>query len=49
MLRRNYDIVATIGSGAILTALGAPWPMWIVWGGIVVFITQDRIRAARNA
>lgn len=28
-----------------LWALDAPWPLWVVWVGIVVFIAQDRIRA----
>ncbi|WP_172826971.1 hypothetical protein [Rhodococcus sp. KB6] len=44
MLQRNYDIVATISSAAVLTILSAPWPLWIVWGGIVAYQVQNRIR-----
>lgn len=43
--RRNYDIAVTASTGASLWALDAPWPLWVVWVGIVVFIAQDRIRA----
>lgn len=49
VMRRNYDIVGTVATGGALWALHAPWPLWAVWGGIIVFIAQDRIRAARHA
>lgn len=48
-MRRNYDIVGTAATGAVLWSLSAPWPLWAVWGGIIAFIAQDRIRAARHA
>lgn len=48
-MRRNYDVVGTAATGAVLWAIHAPAPLWVVWGGIVAFIVQDRIRAARHA
>lgn len=49
MLRRNYDIVGTVATAGVLLIVSAPWPLWVVWGGIVAYIAQDRIRAARHA
>ncbi|WP_169846773.1 hypothetical protein [Rhodococcus marinonascens] len=49
VLRRNYDIVGTVSTGAVLWVLNAPWPLWLVWGGIIVYVVQDRIRAASHA
>ncbi|WP_166436376.1 hypothetical protein [Tsukamurella asaccharolytica] len=43
MLRRNYDLVATAGSAGVLLAIGAPWPLWLVLGGIVTFQVANRI------
>lgn len=45
MWRRNYDIAVTASTGATLWVLGSPWPMWVVWGGIVVFIAANRLWA----
>ena len=47
MMRRNYDVVGTAATGSVLWVLGAPWPLWLVWSGIIVFLVQDRIRASR--
>lgn len=47
-LRRNYDLVATASTGAALFALdatiGLPWPVWAVWGAIVVAQLGNRVR-----
>ncbi|WP_157625789.1 hypothetical protein [Mycobacterium sp. 155] len=50
ILRRNYDLAVTAGTGAVLLALdttiGIPWPLWAVYGAIVV--AQIRNRMARG-
>lgn len=47
MLKRNYDILGTISTGAVLAILSAPWPLWIIWGGIIVYQVQNRVRFRR--
>lgn len=53
MIRRNYDITVTATAGCVLAILHAPWPLWAVWGGIVIYVAQGHIRgqsrAARHA
>ncbi|MFE3291664.1 hypothetical protein [Rhodococcus sp. NPDC059234] len=49
LLKRNYDILGTVSTGAVLWVLHAPWPLWVAWGGVIAFIAQDRIRASRHA
>ncbi|MDI9908012.1 hypothetical protein [Rhodococcus sp. IEGM 1406] len=44
MLKRNYDILGTISTGAVLVILSAPWTLWIVWGGVVVYQVGNRLR-----
>lgn len=43
LIRRNYDIVASIGTAGVLLAVRAPWPLWIVWGGAVAYQLGNRI------
>jgi hypothetical protein len=42
-LRRNYDLVATVSTGATLLAVDAPWPLWAVYGVVVTFQIRNRI------
>ncbi len=44
MLKRNYDILGTISTGVVLAILSAPWPLWIVWSGVVVYQVENRLR-----
>lgn len=47
MLRRNYDLVATVGTGGALLALsatiGLPWPIWAAYGVLVAVQIGNRI------
>ncbi|EOM75771.1 hypothetical protein DW322_16365 [Rhodococcus rhodnii] len=47
-MRENYDIAGTAATGAVLWSLHAPWPLWLVWCGIIAFIVYDRTAAARQ-
>ena len=46
-LQRNYDLVASVSTGAVLLALdatiGIPWPLWAVYGVIVAGQLGNRI------
>ncbi|MCZ4556074.1 hypothetical protein O4215_10845 [Rhodococcus maanshanensis] len=44
MLRKNYDVVATIGTAGVLLIVSAPWPLWLVWTGIVGYLATNRLR-----
>ncbi|MDF3309733.1 hypothetical protein P3H15_32465 [Rhodococcus sp. T2V] len=44
MLKRNYDVVGSISTAAVLLIVSAPWPLWVVWGGIVAYQVQNRLR-----
>lgn len=46
LLRRNYDLVATVSTAAVFAALNVPWPLWAVWG--VVAVAQIGNRVARG-
>lgn len=43
LLRRNYDLVSTVGTGGVLLALDAPWPLWAVYGVMVTLQIGNRI------
>lgn len=47
LLKRNYDLVATASTGAVLLALdstiGIPWPLWAAYGAIVVIQIGNRM------
>ena len=45
MLRRNQDIAVTAATAGVLLIISAPWPLWVVWVGIVAYIVQNRIRS----
>lgn len=42
-LRRNYDLVATVSTGAIFVALDVPWPLWAGYGVLVTVQIGNRI------
>ncbi len=46
-LQRNYDLVASVSTGAVLLALdatiGIPWPLWAVYGVLVAGQLANRI------
>ena len=42
LLRRNYDLVATVGTGATLVTLHTPWPLWAVYGVMVTLQIGNR-------
>jgi hypothetical protein len=43
LLRRNYDLVATVGTGGVLLVLDVPWPLWVVYGVTVTFQIGNRV------
>lgn len=43
LLRRNYDLVATVGTGATFVTLGAPWWLWSAYGVMVTFQIGNRV------
>lgn len=47
LLKRNYDLLVTVSSGAVLFALdatiGIPWPLWAAYGAIVVIQIGNRM------
>lgn len=47
LLKRNFDLAATISTGAALLALdttiGLPWPIWAAYGTIAVVQIGNRI------
>ena len=43
ILRRNYDLVATVGTGGVLLALDAPSPLWAVYGVMVTYQIGNRV------
>ncbi len=45
MIRRNYDVIATAGTAGVLMIVHAPWPFWLVWGGITAYQATNRWRA----
>lgn len=46
MLRRHYDLVATAGTAGVLLIVGAPWPFWLVWAGVLAYQVGNRWRHA---
>jgi len=42
-LRRNYDLVATVGTAGVFLALGVPWPFWAGWGVLVACQIGNRV------
>jgi hypothetical protein len=43
LLRRNYDLVATVSTAAVFAMLGAPWPLWAAWGALAIYQVGNRI------
>ena len=43
MLKRNYDLVATVSTAAVFTMLNVPWPLWAAWGLVVTYQFGNRI------
>lgn len=43
LLRRNYDLVATVGTGATFVALGVPWWLWVAYGLMVTVQVGNRV------
>jgi hypothetical protein len=43
LLRRNYDLVATVGTGATFVALDVPWWLWAAYGVMVTFQIGNRV------
>lgn len=43
LLRRNYDLVTTIGTGATFVALGVPGWLWAAYGVMVTFQIGNRV------
>jgi len=43
LLRRNYDLVASISTGAVFLALDAPWPLWTAYGATVAYQIGNRV------
>lgn len=41
-LRRHYDLGVTAATGAVLLALGSPWPYWAAWGALVAYTIGNR-------
>lgn len=44
VLRRNYDLVATVSTGAVFAALGVPWWLWAAYGVLVAYQISNRVR-----
>lgn len=42
MLKRNYDLVATVGTAGLFVALHAPWWLWVALGGLVAYQLTHR-------
>ncbi len=43
LLRRNYDLVATVGTAATFVALGVPRWLWAAYGVMVTFQIGNRV------
>lgn len=43
LLQRNYDLVATVSTGAAFLALGAPWWLWSAYAVLVAVQLGNRI------
>ena len=47
LLKRNYDLAATAGTGAVFLALdvtvGIPWWLWAAYGALVAVQIGNRI------
>jgi hypothetical protein len=47
LLKRNYDLVVTASSGAVLFALdatiGIPWPLWAAYAAILILQVGNRM------
>lgn len=43
LLKRNYDLVATVGTAGVFLALGVPWPLWAGWGLLLAYQIGNRI------
>lgn len=43
VLRRNYDLVASVSTAGVLLIVSAPWPFWAVWGVAVTYQLGNRI------
>ena len=42
ILRRNYDLVASVSTAGAFLAVHAPWPLWAVWGAVVTYQVGNR-------
>lgn len=43
LLRRNHDLVVTVGTGATFVGLGVPWWLWAAYGVMVTFQIGNRV------
>lgn len=43
ILKRNYDLVATVGTAGVFLAVGVPWPLWAAWGALLTYQLGNRI------
>lgn len=48
LLKQNYDLVGTASTAGVLLIVHAPWPLWVVWGGVLAYQAGNRINHARN-
>lgn len=43
LLRRNYDLVATVSTAGVFAALHVPWPLWAAWGIVAAAQITNRV------
>jgi hypothetical protein len=42
LLRRNYDLVASVSTASVFLILDSPWLLWAVWGVVVTYQVGNR-------
>lgn len=48
MLKRNYDLVATIGTAGVFAALAVPGWLWVGWAALLTYQVGNRIAHHRS-
>lgn len=43
ILRRNYDLVASLGTASVFVLVNAPWYLWTLYGIMVAYQIGNRV------
>lgn len=45
-MNRYIDLLITASTGGVLVLLHQPWPLWLIWAGILVYQIGWRVNRA---